>query len=256
MLISQRYPLVDDFGFPNGVRVARQRWVAMARRERTRARISSVLAAVGLTSMLAFFGMVPWMIQRVATPRRLNEHLSSNMPHGNAHLGAEYYNIGAAVVDGRGFSDPFVIPSGPTAWMPPLLVWLQAGLIALFDGDRYWVMVAVVMLKTLLLCVCGAVIVRHGWRTKEGWVAFGVFAAFIFSEFHACFSFTHDGWLILAGVTATVFGLASLDRIVRSGTLASWRAIAWGLLGGLVALSSPVGGFAWAVGTTLSHRRF
>lgn len=170
---------------------------------------------------------------------------------GNAHLGAEYYNIAAAINDGRGFSDPFVIESGPTAWMPPLLVWIQAGLIALFNGDRYWVMLAVVALKTLLLCICGAAIVHQGWKTKGGWVAFGVFAAFIVSEFMACFSFTHDGWLILAGVTATVFGLASIDRRVRSNTLSVGIVIGWGCLGGLIALSSPVAGFTWATGTTL-----
>ena len=79
MITPQRYPLVEDLGFPNGVRSARP-----------------------------------------------------------------------AIVEGRGFSDPFVIKSGPTAWMPPLLVWIQAGLIWLFDGDRYWVMLAVVFLKSRL----------------------------------------------------------------------------------------------------------
>ncbi len=115
------------------------------------------------------------MIQRVATPAQLNQHLTSNMPMGNAHLGAEYYNIGSAIADGRGFSDPFVVQSGPTAWMPPLLVWIQAGLIRLFDGDRYWVMLAVVSPQDVAaVCVCGAAIVRHGWRRSDGWIAFGV----------------------------------------------------------------------------------
>src|SRR3954469_26052683 len=36
------------------------------------------------------------------------------------HLGGEYFNIAQAIVDGRGFSDPFGEATGPTAWMPPL----------------------------------------------------------------------------------------------------------------------------------------
>jgi hypothetical protein len=251
MLISQQYPLVDDLGFPNGLRPARKRWAEFARRQRTRARLGSLAAAVGLPLVFAALGILPWFVQRITTPGRLNEHMSRNMPMGNAHLGAEYYNIAAAINDGRGFSDPFVIESGPTAWMPPLLVWIQAGLIWLFNGDRYWVMLAVVSLKTLVLCACGAAIVRQGWRNRNGWMAFGVFTAFIVSEFFACFAFTHDGWLILAGVTATVFGLPVIDRLARSGDLKLIAIIAWGISGGLIALSSPVAGFTWAVGTTL-----
>lgn len=251
MLLPQQYPLIEDLGFPNGARQARERWVASARQERNKSRRSSVAAVVALTLTLSFFGMLPWLIQRVATPGRLQEHMSRNMPMGNAHLGAEYYNIGSALADGRGFSDPFVVESGPTAWMPPLLVWIQAGLITLFGGDRYWVMLAVVSLKTLLLCVCGFAVVRHGWRKSDGWIAFGVFAVFLVSEFWACFSFTHDGWLILAGVTATLFGLTHIERLASSGQLTIGKVVAWGSLGGFVALSSPVAGFTWAVATTL-----
>jgi hypothetical protein len=251
MLIPQRYPLADDLGFPNGVRSARQRWAQVARGERTRARLASLAGAIVLPLAFGLLGILPWWIQRVATPGTLNEKLSSNMPMGNAHLGAEYYNIASAINDGRGFSDPFVIESGPTAWMPPLLVWIQAGFIWVFDGDRYWVMLAVVFLKTILLCACGAAIVHQGWRNRNGWIAFGVFAAFLTAEFSACFSFTHDGWLILAGVTATAFGLSAIDRLARLGKLTIATIVAWGCLGGLIALSSPVAGFTWAVGTTL-----
>ena len=44
-------------------------------------------------------------------------------------------------------------------------------------------MIAVVSFKTLLLCACGAAIVRQGWHRYDGWVAFGVFATFLVSEF-------------------------------------------------------------------------
>lgn len=247
MLIPQQYPLVDDLG----LRSARQRWVEFARRDRTRARLGAIAAAIGLPLMFGVLGILPWVLQRATMPGRLQEHMSRNMPMGNAHLGAEYYNIAAAIHAGRGFADPFVVESGPTAWMPPLLVWIQAGLIWLFDGDRYWVMLAVVFLKTNLLCACGAAIVYQGRRNRNGWMAFGVLAAFLVTDFFACFKFTHDGWLILAGVTATAFGLPMIDRLVAAGKLTIAAVIGWGLLGGLIALSSPVAGFTWAAGTTL-----
>ncbi len=38
-----------------------------------------------------------------------------------AHLGWEYGYIAAALVEGRGFADPFGAGTGATAWMPPLL---------------------------------------------------------------------------------------------------------------------------------------
>lgn len=250
MLLSKTYPLLDDLGFPNGVSVARRRWAAEARRIRTRSRNSTLLTVVGLTLLFGCLGMLPWIAERVFTAERLQQHMSSRMPMGNAHLGAEYYNIAAAINDGRGFSDPFITPSGPTAWMPPLLVWLQAGLIWLFGGDRFWVMMVVVTLKTLLLAGCGALIVRHGLRFKNGWVAAGVCITFLVAHFWDCFKFTHDGWLILAGVTTTVFGMAKLQKVQESGDLGFGTAILWGGLGGLVALTSPIAGFAWATGTT------
>ncbi len=52
------------------------------------------------------------------------------------HIGAEYNCIAEAIVNGRGFSDPFYVESGPTAWMPPALPYIQAGLYQLHGNDR------------------------------------------------------------------------------------------------------------------------
>src|SRR5437016_3151310 len=52
----------------------------------------------------------------------------------NRHLGAEYFNIAKSMVAGEGFSNPFPGKTGPTAWMPPVLPTILAGLIWAFDG--------------------------------------------------------------------------------------------------------------------------
>src|SRR3954471_16612100 len=53
-------------------------------------------------------------------------------PRGNAntnrHLGGEYFNIARSLLAGKGFADPFDRPTGPTAWQPPVLPGILAGL--------------------------------------------------------------------------------------------------------------------------------
>jgi 4-amino-4-deoxy-L-arabinose transferase-like glycosyltransferase len=47
-------------------------------------------------------------------------------------FGWEMGRIGAAIASGRGFSDPFGPPTGPTAWEPPLYPYLIAGVFQVF----------------------------------------------------------------------------------------------------------------------------
>jgi len=59
--------------------------------------------------------------------------LAPNVPHLSPGLRnwAEPGNVAAALVEGRGFSDPFAGGTGPTAWVSPLPVWIEAGVFAL-----------------------------------------------------------------------------------------------------------------------------
>ena len=50
----------------------------------------------------------------------------------NFGFGWEMGRIGAAIASGRGFSDPFGAPTGPTAWEPPLYPYLIAGVFHIF----------------------------------------------------------------------------------------------------------------------------
>ncbi|HEY4105589.1 MAG TPA: hypothetical protein VGM44_16940, partial [Polyangiaceae bacterium] len=52
------------------------------------------------------------------------------------HLGGEYYNIAAALAEGRGYSDPFGALDGPTAWMPPAFTFLLAALIRVLKSKE------------------------------------------------------------------------------------------------------------------------
>ncbi len=50
----------------------------------------------------------------------------------NFGFGWEMGRIGAAIASGRGFSDPFGLPTGPTAWEPPAYPYLTGGVFLLF----------------------------------------------------------------------------------------------------------------------------
>src|SRR5579863_443571 len=50
----------------------------------------------------------------------------------NFGFGWEMGRIGAAIASGRGFSDAFGAPTGPTAWEPPLYPYLTAGVFEVF----------------------------------------------------------------------------------------------------------------------------
>ena len=43
----------------------------------------------------------------------------------------ESNNVAAALVEGRGFSDPFAGDTGPTAWVPPVYVWIVAAVFTI-----------------------------------------------------------------------------------------------------------------------------
>jgi 4-amino-4-deoxy-L-arabinose transferase-like glycosyltransferase len=50
----------------------------------------------------------------------------------NFSFGWEMGSIGAAIASGHGFSDPFGVPTGPTAWQPPLYPYLVAAVFSIF----------------------------------------------------------------------------------------------------------------------------
>ena len=174
-------------------------------------------------------------------------YVNENM---NGHLGAEYFNIARALANGQGFSNPFPEPTGPTAWMPPALSVLEAGLLRVCDNDKDLVTAIVVLLQVNVLIGTGLLVLALTWQTiPRGWplVAAGVFCLGLVYEFHAHFQFTHDSWLILLMVDLLVAGLCWF-RPLRSWQRASF----WGLFGGLCALVNPIVAMVWGICSILT----
>ena len=117
----------------------------------------------------------------------------------NHHLGAEYYNIAKSLVAGDGFANPFGEATGPTAWMPPVLPMVLAGLIWLCDGDQDVVMAMVIFLQVYAMIATGLLVLSLAQRTTRIWpgVVALLFVLALVNNFHLCFQVTHDYWLIL-----------------------------------------------------------
>jgi hypothetical protein len=169
-------------------------------------------------------------------------HVNAN---GNAHLGGEYFNIGRSLQRGEGFAHPFDRPTGPTAWQPPVLPSILAGLLWACGGSRPRVTAVVVVLQAGVLIATGLLVLALARQTTArlgAWAVAGLFVAGLLCHFTLCFQTTHDYWLVLLAVDLLVAGLC-WGRPLRSGTAAA----TWGLFGGLSALINPAVGMAWGV---------
>jgi hypothetical protein len=168
----------------------------------------------------------------------------------STHLGGEYRCIAEALADGRGFSDPFGIPTGPTAWMPPVLPALMAVMLTSF-GSIDAVAAAVITLQNVVLIYMGYIVLgfASGPGTPRGsrLVAIAAYAMIVAYNYFYYFSFTHDH--VLVGLWICLF-VDLTDRLwgkpPRPFTIALWA-----VAGGLSALTSPVLGLVWAALTVM-----
>lgn len=79
----------------------------------------------------------------------------------------EYGNIGAALAEGRGFSDPFATGTGPTAWMPPFYCWFMALIFSIF-GVKTSASIGALLLAKLLGLTLGARLLMASARRLSG----------------------------------------------------------------------------------------
>ena len=163
------------------------------------------------------------------------------------HMGAEYNSIARAIVAGRGFSDPFRWPTGPTAWMPPVLPYLLAAWLHV-GGPR----IAMVLFLTMNYAAAGFFawcVVREGRRLRCSLAGYAVVIASLLANFEMLLAVTHDPALLLPVYTAIWLGAS---RLAAGGSLTIRRGVAWGLFGGFAALCSPVAGWSWMIATLFS----
>jgi hypothetical protein len=173
-----------------------------------------------------------------------------NVNHNNNRLlGSEYFHIGKALAAGEGFANPFGRPTGPTAWMPPLLPALWAGLLWLTDGNRDAVMVVAILLQVHVLIGTGLLVLalaRTTTRRLGTILVAAIYFGALLVHFRFCFQVTGDPWLVLLALDLLLAGFCWYRPL---GSI--WPACGWGLVGGFCALVSPAVAFTWATLTLL-----
>ena len=175
----------------------------------------------------------------VAEWRRSNPGPSLLISHDMSEtLGAEYNAIAIAIVKGRGFSDPFMVESGPTAWMPPILPYIIAVLYYLFSGDKSYVIFFLHTFQSISIYFAGFVFIRISRLFRPFGLGHVILPIGLLTEFQGLFQRLDDTWLILF-----VYNLVLLNAVgMARGRKQSYLWIRSGCLIGFTTLCSPIAG--------------
>jgi 4-amino-4-deoxy-L-arabinose transferase-like glycosyltransferase len=155
----------------------------------------------------------------------------------NFGFGFEMGRIAAAIASGHGFSNPFVAPTGPTAWEPPLYPYLTAGVFHIFgiySRASAFVLLTINSVFSALTCIPIFLIARRIFSER---VAVG--SAWTWALLpYVMYWCTRWVWetSLSALLLAVIFWLA-LTMDERDG-LEPW--LEYGLLWGIAALNSTV----------------
>jgi hypothetical protein len=164
----------------------------------------------------------------------------------NRHLGAEYYSIAKSIVAGKGFSSPFQEDTGPTAWMPPILSGILAAVLWITGSDRDAVMAVMIFFQVYIIVFTGILVLILVWQTSKRrlavWFAALLFVAGLAFEFKMCFQTIHDIGIVMLALDLVVAGFCLCKPLGR------WTVtVGWGVVGGVVALISPIVALVWGV---------
>jgi hypothetical protein len=163
----------------------------------------------------------------------------------NGFMQGEYYRIARALAAGEGFANPFVQPTGPTAWQAPVYPLFIASLLWLFDGNLDVMTAGRVFVQVYVLIGTGLLIlalVRKTTSRSGAGVALVVYLGVLVWNFEACFQRTQDSCFVLLALDLIIMGLCWWQP------LRGWKsACVWGLFGGFCAMITPVVGFTWGI---------
>ncbi|HTM35245.1 MAG TPA: glycosyltransferase family 39 protein [Terriglobales bacterium] len=154
----------------------------------------------------------------------------------NFAFGWEMGRIGRAIANGRGFADPFGLPTGPTAWEPPLYPYLIAAVFRLagvYTNASALVLLTINSVFSALTCIPIFFTARKCFGEKVAiWTAW-MWAVLPFVMFYS----TRWIWeTSLAAFLLTVLFSLTL-RLEEAEGLLPW--VMFGVLWGLAALTNP-----------------
>lgn len=140
----------------------------------------------------------------------------------------EAHNIAKSIVSGDGFSNPFrTCDTGYTAWMTPLLVYLEAIIFKLFDDNTsYYVLLNL----NILLSVTGLYFIvkslneysKSLTNAKSDWIISSVFVCYVFLHRSEFAFFFNDFGIISFKIGV---GIHLLFKLFKNNYLGYWHRI-------------------------------
>src|ERR1700683_2282788 len=176
-----------------------------------------------------------WLIMLVALAIRLGymwqfEHLHPRQGISVIPFLFESGNIAHSLATGHGFSSPFRVDTGPTAWMTPLFPLLLAGIIRLFGAYTFHAWAATVLLN-ITCCTIACIPIYFTGRLIDG-IRLAAGAAWLWAIFpNAILLPVESMWdaSVSALLAATI--LWATLALAESQRLRDW--CAYGLLWGI-----------------------
>lgn len=145
-------------------------------------------------------------------------------------------DIALSLAQGHGFSSPFRIPTGPTAWMTPVYPALLAGVFRLFGIYTFYSYLAATGLNILFATLACIPIFFAGKRMAGATLGAG--AAWLWAIFPNAILLTFESmWdACLAALLAAIILWATL-ALAESSRPRDW--VGYGLLWGLASMTNP-----------------
>jgi 4-amino-4-deoxy-L-arabinose transferase-like glycosyltransferase len=149
--------------------------------------------------------------------------------------GFESCRIAASIVSGHGFSSPYGIPTGPTAWLPPVYPYLVAAvfkLLGVYSLASLWCLILVnIACETLTVVV----LFRIGWRCFGPMTAFA--GSFLWAVELGAVAYGVRLWeSSLSALLVTLSVLLYLHLLESPSKVRDW--ILYGLLWAFAALTN------------------
>jgi 4-amino-4-deoxy-L-arabinose transferase-like glycosyltransferase len=157
--------------------------------------------------------------------------------------GYEACHIAASLASGGGFSSPFGVPTGPTAWVPPVYTWILAAVfrtLGAYSTSAAWTML---LLNAVIASFTAVAIYVAGERIFGNGV--GVVAGWIWALFPYAVIMSIKVWETTLSALLVVIGLLLYERLRHSRTRLQWAV--WGLFWGFVVLVNPALGIFFPV---------
>ena len=189
-----------------------------------KARIRLSYTLLFLTGFILRFAFVLWRKTYISSP-------GSILP-----FGLEICSIAAHLVRGQGFSSPFMIDTGPTAWIAPIYPYMVAGVFRIFGIFTAASALILLLIQCLMAGATCATICAFGRRTI-GW-KLALWAAWIFAVSPIFYRWPVS-WIWDFTASALLLSLAFIVTLdtAQLGTTRQWLLL--GSLWGIIALTNP-----------------